>query len=132
MAGSTIHHGMISFQGEPAKLMHHFGVADNPGFGIVASGAIGSQGIVMHIGVTGLAFGICLLKLKILVTASAIDRLMLAGELKTGGIVIERGFCKANFPVIGSMTNGAINFEPISMRRLSKTVQGEEDQYYFK
>jgi hypothetical protein len=89
MTGCTIQNGMISLQGKPAQQVHGNGVFNDPGIGIVASGTIGPQYILVHVGMTGFTFTLYFLKFQCFVATAAINNLMLTSEFKMGRIMIE-------------------------------------------
>lgn len=128
MTGGTFHNGMISLEREPALLVHGTGIGYDPRFGRVTPRTILSQGIPVHIGMTGDAFTFCFLKFKRFVTAAAISNRMLTAKLKMGCIMIECRLRLQYLPAFGRMTYGTIHFKPFAMRRLGKTGKGKCDQ----
>jgi hypothetical protein len=112
--------------------MHGFGICNDPGFCIVTFCTIRAQRSLMDISVASSTFIFCFLKLKCRVTTFAVNNLMLPGKLKPRRFMVERHLLQIHLPVFGAVTGSTVNFETIAMWRLSKTVQREHDQYYFK
>ncbi len=118
MARLTIGRGMCSQQRKAAELMDFGNVLDNPRLRCVAAFAIGAQGLVVHILMTGHTFVSGFVEHERFMALPATHRLMLTREREIRRIVGKTVSALYHGPAFGGMAIAAIQRQRITVRRL--------------
>lgn len=90
MTGVTVGRGVGADQRKPASLVDLGDVVNHPGIGRMASCAIGSHGLVVHVGMARHTLPACFGKFKGDMAHPAVNSLMLTGQWKCCRVVVER------------------------------------------
>ena len=117
MAVVTIGSDMRPDQREPAPLMQFRNVVHNPGSGCMTAAAIGSHGLIVHVGVARNALGSRFGKLQRCVAQPACNNLVLPNQRKLGRTMVEGKGFHVNFPACGAVAIHAVHLKTAAMRR---------------
>lgn len=126
MAIGTVGGIMSPRQWKPAPLVDLRDVVHDPGCRRMAPAAVGTDGLVMHVGMAIHAGGFGLGKYECRMTASAVGRQVLADQRKSSLTVIERIDGLIQLPAVRAVAYPATDIEILSMRGIRKKDNRQE------
>lgn len=126
MAIGTVSGIMSTCQWKPAPLVDLRDVVHDPGCRRMAPAAVGTDGLVMHVGVAIHAGGFGLGKYKCRMTASAVGRQVLADQRQGGLAVIERIDGLIQLPAVRAVAHPAGDIEILSVRGIRQKDNRQE------
>jgi hypothetical protein len=122
MAIGTISGIMSPCQWEPAPLVNLRNVVHDPGGRRMATAAVGTDGLVMHVGMAIHACSLGIGKYECRVTAFAVGRQVLADQRQGGFAVIERIDGLIQLPAVLAVAYTATDLEILPVRGIRKQV----------
>lgn len=107
----TVGDGVFAIQREPCQLVQTFHVPDNPGLRRMASSAVGTDSLVVHVGMAGGTFRSSLFEFQGRMAAFAGNRPMLAGQAEPGTPMVEGDAGHVHLPAAAGMAGGTVRFQ---------------------
>jgi len=111
---------MGTYQRKTGSAVNRFHIGHQPRVGRVASFAIAPGGLLVYIGVAGIAIGFGTTEFQIGMTLPATHHFVLPHQRETGFGVVKRHFALIHLPAFGRMTACTLQFEVCTVRTFSR------------